>query len=200
MAEGGALIKRSKSITVITDHTTLQHLPKKNDAENLTKVPWRFIPWLNVISPYLAINSETNKPILTISYRKGLDNDADALSRRPDLQQQLNEHDLNAFEKDLEELQSFISSMSHLMIDEQLLLKIREKSKTDLALKGPLLPPGVIYSETDNLYYFGDKLYIPNDFELIDSIIYEFHETNGHPNYVRTLANLSQLFLFSTNA
>ena len=47
--------------------------------------------------------------------------------------------------------------MSHLMIDEQLLSKIREKSKTDLALKGPLLPPGLIYSEIDNLYYFGDK-------------------------------------------
>ena len=61
-------------------------------------------------------------------------------------------------------------------------------------MKGPLLPPRVIYSETGNLYYFGDKLYIPNDPELIDSVIYEFHETNGHPNYVRTLTNLSQLF------
>ena len=39
MAEWRVYIEGCKSITVITDHTTLQHLPKTNDAEKLAKVP-----------------------------------------------------------------------------------------------------------------------------------------------------------------
>ena len=86
--------------------------------------------------------------------------------------------------------------MSQLMFDEILLSDIRTKSKLDSVLNNPMLPPGVIYSEKDDLYYFDDKLYIPNDSSLINKIIHEFHDTNGHPNHVRTLANLSQIFYF----
>ena len=39
MAEWRVYIEGCKSITVITDHTTLQHLPKTNDAEKMAKVP-----------------------------------------------------------------------------------------------------------------------------------------------------------------
>ena len=51
MAEWRVYIEGCKSITFITDHTTLQHLPKTNDAEKLAKVLRRYIPWLNVLSP-----------------------------------------------------------------------------------------------------------------------------------------------------
>ena len=39
MSEWRVYIEGSKSITVITDHATLKHLPKANDAEKLAKVP-----------------------------------------------------------------------------------------------------------------------------------------------------------------
>ena len=82
-----------KSIKIVTNYTTLRHLPKSNDAEKLAKIPRRYFSWLYVLSPYFDINPETNKPILTILYRKGCDDDANASSRRPDLQLQL-EHDM----------------------------------------------------------------------------------------------------------
>ena len=91
MSEWRVYIEGARSVTVITDHATLRHLPTTtNDAEKLAKTPRRYIPWLSVISPYLAINPDTQQPILNIVYRKGKDNEADALSRRPDLAQLLN--------------------------------------------------------------------------------------------------------------
>ena len=53
-----------------------------------------------------------------------------------------------------------------------------------------------ILIKTIYIYYFDDKLYVPNDSSLINKIIYEFHDTNGHSNHVRTLANLSQILYF----
>ena len=38
---------------------------------------------------------------------------------------------------------------------------------------------------------------VPIDLSLTTTIIHEFHDTNGHANYVRTLANLSQVFYIS---
>ena len=196
MSEWRVYIEGSKSIIVITDHATLKHLPKANDAEKLAKVPRRFIPWINVISPYLAINPLTNEPILSILYRKGSENDADALSRRPDLLELISEYDLCSFEKDLEELQTHLSSMTHLIFDQTILNRIKDASKIDPALNGTFLPPGVTISQHDNMYYFGDKIYVPNDQSLIDSLLYEFHDTNGHPSHLRTLTNVSQVFYF----
>jgi hypothetical protein len=196
MSEWRVYIEGCRSITVITDHATLKHLPNSNDAEKLAKVPRRYIPWINVISPYLAINPSTNKPILSILYRKGSDNDADALSRRPDLIDQLSEYDICSFEKDLEDLQAHLSSMSHLLFDDSILTKIRTAAALDPALNGSTLPPGVTISHHDNLYYFGDKLYVPNNLPLIESLLYEFHDTNGHPNHLRTLTNVAQVFYF----
>ena len=66
-------------------------MPK--DAEKLSKIPKRYIPWLNVLSPYFAINEDTNEPKLKILYHKGKANDADALSRRPDSITQLHEYE-----------------------------------------------------------------------------------------------------------
>jgi hypothetical protein len=84
ISEWRVYIEGCRSLIVITDHATLRHLPMSNDAEKLAKIPKRYIPWLNVLSPYFAINTNTNEPILKILYRKGKSDDADALSRRPD--------------------------------------------------------------------------------------------------------------------
>ena len=196
MSEWRVYIEGCRSVTVITDHATLKHLPDTNDAEKIAKVPRRYIPWINVISPYLAINPNTNEPILKILYRKGKENEADALSRRPDLVELLSDYDLCSFEKDLEDLQIHLSSMSHLVFDETTLNRIRDAALLDLALNGAMLPPGVTLSQDDGLYYFGDRIYIPNDPSLINDLLYEFHDTNGHPSHLRTLTNVSQVFYF----
>ena len=160
-------------------------------TQKICQNPAKVYPWLSVISPYLAINPNTQQPILNIIYRKGKDNKTDALSRRPDLAQQLDEYEHTKFEKDLLELQDHLMSMTRLLFDETILNMIRTTATLDPNLNKASLPPWVTYSTIDNLYHFGDKLYIPNDPQLISDIIYEFHDTNGHPNPTRTLTNVS---------
>ena len=143
------------------------------------------------MSPYFAIN----EPKMKILYRKGKANDADALSRRSDLIIQLHDYENCTFEKELEEFPTYLSAMSHLLFDDKILTKVKQAILNDPALNGHMLPPGVSMS-SDNLYWFEDKSYIPNDRTLIDSIIAEFHYSNGHPNVTRTLANISQMFYF----
>ena len=181
----------SQSITVITDHATLRHLPKATDAEKLAKIPRRYIPWLAVLSPYLAVHPVTNQPILKQIYRRRKDNEADALSRRPDLVDQIEKYDSTSSEIELEELQTHLSAMTHLMFDTSMLNKIRVAASRD-----PALHKGVVYSEREDFYYFDDKLYVPNDSKLIEDILYEFHDTIGHPSAIRTLANVCQIFYF----
>ena len=192
----GGDIEGARSVAVITDHATLRRLPTANGAEKLAKTPRRYIPWLSVISPYLAIHPNTQQPILNIIYRKGKDNEADALSRRPNLAQQLDEYEHTTFENELLELHEHLTSMIHLLFDETILNKIRTTTTLDPNLNKASLPPGATYSTIDNLYHFGDKLYIPTDPQLMSDIIYEFHDTNGHPNPTRTLTNVSQVFYF----
>ena len=58
MAEWRVNIEECKSLTVITDHTTLQHLPKTNDAEKLTKVPRRYILYkiYSLVKCYISLS------------------------------------------------------------------------------------------------------------------------------------------------
>ena len=136
MSEWRVYIEGCRSITVITDHATLRHLPMSNDAEQLAKIPRKYVPWLNILSPYFAINMDTNEPILKILYRKGKANDADALSRRPDLVSQLHNYENCTFEKELEEFQSHLSAMSHFLFDENVLTKVKNATLNDPVLNG----------------------------------------------------------------
>ena len=71
LTEYRIFIEGCKHVTVITDHRPLVHIPTQ------TKIMRRHVPWVAIISQYLNY--------MTIVYRKGEDNDADGLSRRPDL-------------------------------------------------------------------------------------------------------------------
>ena len=88
LKEWRCYVEGAARITVITDHATLRHLPTQDALGR------RHALWLSDLSPYLAISPITNSPILTILYRKGSQNEADALSRRPDLR-----HDIISAEK-----------------------------------------------------------------------------------------------------
>ena len=70
-------IEGSKKITCITDHATLRHLTYTQNATALAAR--RFALWKDIIAPYLGINSDGN-PSFEIFYRKGYENDSDALS------------------------------------------------------------------------------------------------------------------------
>ncbi len=60
------------------------------------------------------------------------------------------------------------------------------------AYGGTSIPRGTQLNDNDGLYYFGDKVCIPKNPSIINQLIYEAHNAQGHPSYERTLANLSK--------
>ena len=185
-------IEGSKKITCITDHATLRHL---TDTKNLTALTQRrFNLWADILQPYIATNPDTNEQCLEIVYRKGSDNDADALSRRPDLHYAAAKCDEFVNETDLEVANEFFSGMCHLQLDSQLLHKIKSGYLTDAKYSGHRIPNGVIYDDTDGLYWMADKICIPNDPELKNLILHEYHDALGHPDPNRTKLNVQRMF------
>ena len=170
-----------EKFVVITDHVTLQYLPTQKFVGR------RHASWLQLLSPFMS-NME-------IVYRKGSQNCADALSRRPDLTYLLSTYDENDIDSELENLTTFLNSMFHLQVDNQLLKEIKESYNKDPAFNRSTLPPAAT-KMPDGLYYVADKIYIPNDSDLHRKIIHEFHNYCGHPSSVRTLANLRKSFFW----
>ena len=129
-----------------------------------------------------------------ILYRKGTENDSDALSRRPDLHHEIVAYEDLVQEKDLEIGNEFFSSMYHMLVDEDFVQQIVSSYPLDPAYGGISIPRGTHLNDHDGLYYFGDKVCIPKNPSIIDQLMYEAHSAQGHPSYERTLANLSKSF------
>jgi hypothetical protein len=83
-------IEGAKKITCITNHATLRHLVSTENVNALTAR--RFALWSDIIAPLIGVN-DRGEPTFEISYRKGTENDSDALSRRPDLHHEITEYD-----------------------------------------------------------------------------------------------------------
>jgi hypothetical protein len=79
LTEWRCYIEGNAKITNITDHATLRHLTTQKSLGR------RHAIWPNELFPYLAIIPRTNEPNMEIVYRKCLSNEANALSRRPEL-------------------------------------------------------------------------------------------------------------------
>jgi hypothetical protein len=79
LKEWRCYIEGSAKITIITDHATLRHLLTQ---ESLGR---RHAIWINITIPFMVINPRTDEPIMEILYRNGSSNEADALSRRPEV-------------------------------------------------------------------------------------------------------------------
>ncbi len=79
-------IEGAKKITCITDHATLRHLLTTENVNALTAR--RFALWFDIISPFIGTNDK-GESTFEILYRKGTENDSDALSRRPDLHHEI---------------------------------------------------------------------------------------------------------------
>jgi hypothetical protein len=72
--------------------------------------------------------------------------------------------------------------------------KIISSYPLDPAYSGVSIPRGTRLNDSDGLYYFVGKVCIPNNKSLINSLIQEAHDAQGHPSMERTLANLSKTF------
>ena len=131
-------------------------------------------------------------------------NEADALSRRPDLmessrdaldsllktQAPLNQNSKLAkgthafadedFEKDIEDYLS-LNSITHLLPNVDILNRIRKGYDSDPMYLAQTLPAGYSYDNETQLYTFANKLCVPNDPVLRKDIFHECHNTQGHP-------------------
>ena len=183
LSEWRTYLEGCKHINVITDHATLRHIPTQNKMER------RHVKWCTTFSDYMGY--------LDIYYRKGEQNQADALSRRPDLNYLINQYEQVTFEKDLEDFHEFLNGITHLQGDSTLLEEIQTSYTKDTVYTGAILPVGVKYDTDTQLYWLADKIVIPNDTNLRHKIIYEFHDVLGHPDLEGTIANLQKTFYWS---
>ena len=179
----------SKKITVITDHATLRHLPDQSTVSR------RHATWHEILSEFIGVNSD-GEQVLEILYRKGKDNEADALSRRTDLHYALSAYEDTVLENELSDVQEFLSALTTVSINENILQKIRTSYALDPAFRKGNLAPGVALDDQDGLYYFSDKVCVPNDNNLINMIISEFHDSAGHPSEERTYLAVVRHFWF----
>ena len=188
-------IEGSKSFVVLTDHRPLCHLPTQ------PKIGRRHVPWVTLLSQYMNY--------MTIVYRKGSENDSDALSRRsdlmdlteesikdnPDLERKFHEYDAGIFERQIDELRIGLSAMVHLQFDDEITKSIAGGYQYDKAFNtGITLPPGVQHDPSTGLYWLADKIYVPNVSSIKSRIISEFHATTGHADSTKTAASILRTF------
>ena len=84
--------------------------------------------------------------------------------------------------------------MVQLQADKPLLEKIKAGYNNDHTFSGDTVPAGVTYDDHTGLYYFADKICVPDSQNIRESLLYEYHHTAGHPSYQRTLSNISKTF------
>jgi hypothetical protein len=113
---------------------------------------------------------------MKIVYRKGSENDSDALSRREDLadlteesiidnpvlKKKFEDYDAGIFEKELEDLRESLTEMTHLQCDNQLITEICNGYLQDSHFNGTTLPAGVTLDTNTGLYWITDKFFVPN--------------------------------------
>ena len=113
---------------------------------------------------------------MKIVYRKGSENDSDALSRREDLadlteesiidnpvlKKKFEDYDAGIFEKELEDLRESLTEMTHLQCDNQLITEICNGYLQDSHFNGITLPAGVTLDTNTGLYWITDKKFVPN--------------------------------------
>ncbi len=113
---------------------------------------------------------------MKIVYRKGSENDSDALSRREDLSESTEEsiidnpilknkfedYDAGIFEKELEDLKESLMEMAHLQCDNYLITEMCNGCLQDSQFNGTTLPAGVTLDPNTGLYWITDKIFVPN--------------------------------------
>jgi hypothetical protein len=181
---------------VITDHATLVHLLKQS-SDKLTD---RQSHWVEKLMPY------ANE--MRILYRKGILNEADPVSRRPDFHQidlyrpegslwwdgnvpdiiyngsdpallaLTTYQELNVDDDFLSQLKGAYSSCNYFS-DENIGRRKRQS----------------IEKSSDGLFRYYHRVVIPRpSLALIKALLVEYHDNDGHPNYRRLMATLLKRF------
>ena len=147
-----------KRFTVVTDHDTLKYFLTQPQLSG------RKARWQEFLSPYA--------PCMTIEYRKGALNRADALTRMP----------------------TATSAALHASngLDAELLSAIRHGYAADPFYSSPR----AILRQKDGLYYVGKRLAIPKDTQLRAKLLFECHDAaySGHMGQDKTTAALASQF------
>ena len=176
-----------KRFTVVTDHDTLKYFLTQ---QQLSKLQAR---WAVCLQPY--------RLKMDILYRRGDKNQADSLSRRPDLQEQAEQlwkreaEDLwQQYKAARDQVQNVsLLQTSQLVIDSDLLQQVREAQSLDPWCRDP--KSGLVLGE-DSLWRKQGKLYIPQSQSLRTQILKELHDVPyaGHVGSSRMLAALKRNF------
>ena len=173
--------------TVITDHDTLRHFFKQRDLST------RQVRWLQTLAPY--------QRQMDIVYKRGAINQADGLSRRPDLKDALGKlrllEDWTDDEAECELNAVLFSLQSRLHPDSQLHQEIRDGYLNDRFLATRATLPAWLIRRQDGLVYaYGKRLYVPDSGQLRQRVLYELHDTPtaGHPGVTRLLAAVTRRF------
>ena len=164
--------------TLFTDHHSLRYFFTQRDLSR------RQARWAQDLAPY--------QPNMTITYRKGPENQADALSRIPHLShlQTLTPvtHDL------LLQLAELLPA--HVVLSDPILDEIKLAYAADPLYAPDAKRPSYLKLNPDGFWYFNSRLCIPADPGLRRRLLFEFHDapTAGHPGYLRTLNAVASHF------
>ena len=172
-------IEGCKKCTVITDHDTLKYFLTQKELSG------RRARWSEFLAPFAHY--------LEIIYRKGSTNQADALSRRPDLEHQLTPY--------MDEITDAVSTTNFpssttvtvaniVTLESSLLEHIKHGYSTDPYYTSKNYP--AVVTEREGFFYINDRLCIPSTTppapDVRRAIMWECHDSPvaGHPGYRRT--------------
>ena len=157
--------------TLYTDHHSLKYFFTQRDLSR------RQARWAQDLAPY--------QPNMTITYKKGPENQADALSRIPHLSHlQTPSPVLNTLLCQLADLLP-----AHIALSDSILDDIKAAYASDPYYAPDAKRPSYIKRQSDNFWYFNSRICIPANPDLRRRLLYEFHDTptSGHPGYMKTL-------------
>ena len=171
-------------ITVITDHDTLRHFMKQKDLSG------RRARWSEYLAPYTSY--------MEIIYRKGSVNQADALSRRPDLEKQLTPYlDPVSSEANTQSLYGPLITVTPAttLLDE---IKAAYNEDQYYSSTNRSNRPSWIVPSDDGFFMVDNRICVPDQAKLRQQIMFEHHDspTAGHPGVNRTMATIVQRFFW----
>lgn len=157
-----------KHFTLYTDHHSLKYFFTQRDLSR------RQARWAQDLAAY--------QPNMSIVYRKGEENRADALSR------------LNLLSATSDVSVVLLNQLSqllpaHVCLSDPLLDDIKSAYAKDQFFDANNSKRPSYLQQRDGIWYFRDRICVPNDPALRLRILYEFHDTPtaGHHAYLKTL-------------
>jgi len=190
---------RCKHFSIVTDHATLAHLLNQS-SDKLTD---RQVIWVERLMPFAHC--------MSILYRKGSVNEADAVSWCPDFFHLEDVHKRMPFDMfalwwdgkvpnlcyQSNDTPLMVLSAYIVSVDDGFLTKLKTaySSCSYVADEKTRWKSHELVKSSDGLYTYHDRLVIPrptHDLRIL--LLTEYHDTASHPNWRRLLATLLKRF------